>query len=190
MTSFRALSVVGFALGFGAWGAPGGGEAAGETKGTIRISIEVVPSHSGMERVRAIVTNGGEVDQLVNVGVMLGNGKEMFPSRIVLECVAADGKKFEMVREPSHVSGRMDPLIVPLPAGASWTVVLPLRQMDVRELKGTARIGPGTYRVSAVLTGKPVEKGGTNSDTEGLATWRFWTGTVRSGEATVEVGKS
>jgi hypothetical protein len=194
MTSLRTLSAIAFAVGFGACGAlggaetpPDGAEVAKETKGSIRISIEVVPSHAGMERVKATVTNGGEVDQLVNLGVMLGNGNAMFPSAIVLECESEDGKKFNMVREPSGVAGRVDPLIIPLPAGASWTVVLPLRQMNVQGPKGPERIAPGTYSVRAVFTGKPVAKGQTNSDTEGLATWRFWKGTVRSGEATVEI---
>jgi hypothetical protein len=187
MTNFRTLSAIAFASVFGAWGAPEGGEVAGETKGAIRISIEAIPSNAGSERVKATVTNGGEADQLVNLGVMLGNGKDMFPSGIVLECLAADGKKLDIVREPFHVAGRMDPLIVPLPAGASWSVTLPLRRMTGKGPKGPERIEPGTYRVRAVLGGKPVAKGETNGDAEGLATWRFWTGTARSGETTVEI---
>jgi hypothetical protein len=99
------------------------------------------------------VVNGGGRDLLVRIGFMLGNGKTQFPADLRVECRDAGGRKFVLSAKPSFVAGRVDPMLVPLPAGAAYALSLDLRKMTVEEPREATSLPAGKYRVGAVLAG-------------------------------------
>jgi hypothetical protein len=123
---------------------------------------------------------------VVNLGVMLANGKKQLPTAVRLTFTDAAGKTRTFERKVGAVGGRMDPFVVPVPAGGRYT--LPFALADCINADDPAvPLAPGEYRVAAEFTGEKVVR--TNQDVSGLALMRYWTGTVRSGEVALTVPK-
>src|SRR5262249_8982184 len=84
-----------------AWGKPVGGLRLGlcrtEGKG------------EGKVRWMATLENVGDEDLVVNLGLMLGNGKKQLPTALRLIFTDADGKKRFFQRKVGGVAGRVDP---------------------------------------------------------------------------------
>ena len=128
-------------------------------------------------RLEAAVQNTGKKDVVLNVGVMLANGARQYPSALRIMAMDARGHEQTLVIEPAFVAGRLDPLVVPLPAGARYTVPLDLSTAVVQG-KGV-RLGPGTYRIRVSYQGTRVSKAAV-PDTPGLALMNYWEGRARS----------
>ena len=162
----------------------GGADGRGGPNGGLSLEIraDLRPGRIGVSLV-----NAGGGDLLVRIGVMLGNGKTQFPGDLRIECRDAGGRRFVLSSAPAFVAGRMDPMLLPLPDGATYTLSLDLRRMSVEEPRDAFSLPAGKYRVQAVLAGKSVLREETNSDMPGLSTMAFWTGTARSADLEVEV---
>jgi hypothetical protein len=75
---------------------------------------------------RVELRNGGKDDLILNLGIMLANGRKQYPRAIALILTDPEGKSrvFDL-REAGVVASRLDPMIMPLP-GATFTLPIDL----------------------------------------------------------------
>ena len=129
-------------------------------------------------RFRAELRNAGDEALVLNLGMMLANGRMQYADRIHLLLTASDGKQLHLDRlDPPTINGRVDPMVVPLPPGAAMTLPIDLRnyiapQENVWDLALTA----GRYSLSAAYKGEGVSQRSANLDMKGIALMPFWTG--------------
>lgn len=129
--------------------------AWGKAHEGLRIGIySVQPTQAGQDQreFRVVLENVGENDLVLNVGLMLGNGRSQKPEAIRLLITDPEGRLRELHPQPYIVGGRVDPMLVPLPAGASYTIRCTLAQYVLgigKSLESAARLKPGAYRVRA-----------------------------------------
>jgi RNA polymerase sigma factor (sigma-70 family) len=130
----------------------------------------------GKVRLLAVLENVSNEDLVVNLGLMLGNGKKQLPTAVRLVFTDAGGKKRALVRKVGGIAGRVDPFGVPLAAGCRYTVACDLAEyLDEDAARAGELLAPGRYRVRAEFAGKAPD-----IDTTGLALMTYWTGTVES----------
>lgn len=100
--------------------------------------------------------NVGSADVVLDLGVMLANGKEQYPTAIHLSLVDGTGKERRLLPiQPSHVGGRMDPFLVPLPVGATYIIATSLSDYwcpDTKEFQ--IQPMPGHYTIAAFYNGQ------------------------------------
>ncbi len=151
-----------------AWGKPHNG---------LRVGLAVEGQGGAGPRLALALENVGKDDWVVNLGVMLANGKKQYPSALRLTLTDAKGAAYNLRRTPAFVAGRVDPLLVALPAGCRYTL-----RYDLGDFMGEAAAPPtpGRYRAAFEFVGKAVMREETNVDTPGFALMNYWTGTVRS----------
>jgi RNA polymerase sigma factor (sigma-70 family) len=163
----------------------------GEAHNGLRVGIahEGQGREGGGARVALALENVGRDDLVVNLGLMLANGKKQFPAALRLILTDAKGGVRTLHRQPGFIAGRVDPFVVPLAAGCRYTL-----RYDIADFldEDVAKIGmpwaPGRYRAAVEFVGKAVIRQATNLDTTGLALMNYWTGTVRSAELPLELG--
>ena len=135
---------------------------------------------------RAELRNEGVQAVVLNLGIMLDNGRMQYAGGIHLLLSDAHGKQLHLeLRGPGIIAGRVDPMAVPLPPGATFTLPIDLRnclapQENVWDLALTA----GRYRLSAAYKGEGVSQTSANLDMKGIALMPFWIGDVTSPELT------
>ncbi len=151
---------------------PKSAPAWGPTADGLRVGVRFVAG-----RVEATLHNAGKKDVVLNLGVMLANGARHYPSALRITAVDARGQERTLVLEPAFVAGRLDPLIMPLSAGARYTVPLDLGTAVVQG-KGD-RLAAGKYRIQVGYQGKRVPKTAV-PDMPGLALMNYWEGRVQS----------
>jgi hypothetical protein len=132
----------------------------------------------GKVRLPVVLDNVGTADLVVNLGVVLGNGKKQVPLAVRLLFTDAEGKEYTLRRNEPGVAGRVDPLVVPLAACNRYTI-----SCDLEEWR--AQLAPGPYRVRGEFEGNAVTRKEVNADTTGLALMTYWTGTIQSDECRV-----
>jgi hypothetical protein len=93
---------------------PTGGEVISGLQMTIRLGhgegVQSKPPTFIVE-----LRNVGESDLILNLGVMLANGRKQYPNAVALTLTDAQGKSRRLdLREPAAVAGRLDPLDWPL----------------------------------------------------------------------------
>lgn len=122
--------------------------------------------------------NTGNEDLMVNVGMMLANGKRLLPDAIQLVLVDAEGHSRELHLEGvPGVAGRVDDYLIPLRVGSTHSLRLGLDDYWCPKAKEfRIRLKRGEYRVCAKLTSK------------GARFMDVWTGTIQSEAATFRVG--
>ncbi len=131
------------------WGEP--------TKG-LQMSVSVIkPSKAGNVRFQVAIRNIGEQDVILNLGIMLANGKFQLPDRIRLNQADAAGKTRELhfsdKRFPG-VAGRVDDYLVPLRAGSVFSLTLRLEDFWSPEDKDFAvKLKPGKNQIVAHIEG-------------------------------------
>jgi hypothetical protein len=141
-----------------------------------------------MVQLAVALENVGKSDIVLNLGVLLANGKKQLPTAVRLTLLDAANKKHILKGNLGGVAGRVDPFVVPLPAGCRYTLPYALGESaEDDQAQRSARLPPGRYRATAEFTGESVTRRGTNRDMTGLALMRYWTGTVSSGEVTLTV---
>jgi hypothetical protein len=155
----------------------------------LKMSLSVVLGEGDDEATVFNVTfqNTGEKDVILNLGMMLANGKALLPDAINLRLTDADGSQqkyvFHDVRYPG-VAGRVDDYAVPLRAGSSHTVKLSQSNFYCIETKEfRIKLKPGKYSVYAEFRG-----GGAKYDN--LRLLRLWTGSLKSNSVRFKIKKS
>ena len=132
----------------------------------------------GKVRLLVVLDNVGTEDLVVNLGIMLGNGKKQVPTAVRLIFTDAEGREHIVRRNEPNIAGRVDPFVVPLATGNRYTI-----SCDLGEWR--AQLAPGPYRIRGEFEGKAVTRDEVNADTTGLALMTYWTGTIQSDECEV-----
>jgi RNA polymerase sigma factor (sigma-70 family) len=132
----------------------------------------------GQVRLHVVLENGGAEDLVVNLGLLLANGKRQLPMAVSLRVVGGDGKEHVLRLNVPGVAGRVDPFVVPLSSGNRYAVSCDLEQWG-------EPLAPGRYRARAEFVGEAVTKKAINTDMTGLALMPIWTGTITSGDLQV-----
>lgn len=159
----------------------------GQSVDGLRIGIagaRTVPS-SGAE-FNIALQNTGPRDFVVNLGIMLANGKVMFPWAVRLALTDPTGNSRELEIPIPRVAGRVDDFTVALRVGATYAFAVSLDEYWSEATKEfRLKLTPGRYRISAWFDGNGAMVG--NVDMKGVAFLNFWKGTVRSGVLEFEV---
>jgi hypothetical protein len=164
------------------------GEAVSGLQMTIYLDrAEGVPSKAPKFRVE--LRNAAQKDLVVNLGMMLANGKMQYPNAVVLVLTDAQGKSRRLdLREPGAIAGRVDPFVLPIPIGATFSIPVDLDKYWAAESKEfDYKLKPGTYSLEAQFTGRSVSQQEANLDVKGIALMPYWTGTVASNQFRFEV---
>jgi len=129
---------------------------------------------------RVELRNPSAKDLVLNVGIELANGAKQYPDAVEYTLTTPDGRLLHLEpMEPGLIAGRVDPLIVPLPAGASFCFFVDLKKYAApKEKIWELEFSPGRYTVQAEYTGRAVSQLQANLDVKGIALMRYWVGTV------------
>jgi hypothetical protein len=171
--------------------------AWGEPHNGLRIGVYTIQSDKagqGQSDFGVVLENVGENDLVLNLGLMLANGKTQKVHAIHF-LISGAGEPIREMRLRSYgIAGRVDPMVVPLPKGASYTIRCILDQYVVAEPEtgflahDASRLQPGTYKITAVYEGKLVKEF-INTDMEGFGLMPYWTGTIRSAELPFNIAR-
>jgi hypothetical protein len=159
---------------------------AQEEGADLKMSIRTSNAESADSlRVDVAFENLSDRDTVLNLGMMLANGRVQLPDAVRLILTDSGGRSRELhfsdKRYPG-VAGRVDDYAVPLRAGSTYTLRLSLKDYWCPESEEFAlELDPGRYSVRAEFTGNSAQH--LNEDTEGLKFLPFWTGKLRSGVA-------
>lgn len=128
-----------------------------------------------------------EQDYMLNLGVMLGNGRVQLPQAIRLILTDAQGKKRELNFSDKGypgVAGRVDDFIVPLRFGSVYVLRLELDQFwcpDTKEFQ--LNLPKGRYRIFAEYESMGIA----SATSPPIPALPYWKGTLRSNEMEFEV---
>ncbi len=176
-------------LGAAAWSGHGPGKSQ-----TTQLRMSITAPHQEADEnftFRLSLENTGVHDIVLNLGMMLANGKVHLPDAIRLILTDAKGKSRELHfsdRRYPFVGGRIDDYSVPLRAGSSYSIKVSLNDYwspDTKEPR--LNLPPGEYRIRADFTGSGARY--VNLDTQGMKLMNFWRGTLRSDETGFVVPK-
>jgi hypothetical protein len=149
---------------------------------------ETEGAESEGSKFRVELRNAGENDLILNLGMMLANGREQYLEKVVLTLTDAEGKSRRLVdvRGPWAIGGRVDPLVVPLGVGCTFTVPVDLH--NYMYLAGEAKkydvvLNPGIYSVEARFVGEGVSQGAA------AELMPYWIGSLTSNQLRFEVVK-
>ena len=148
-------------------------------------------SQSKMPKFRVELQNVGDDDLILNLGFMLANGRKQYPDAIILTIIDPQGKarQFDLIGH-AGVAGRMDPLILPLPAGSIFSLRVDLDNYRAAASKEFEyKFQRGTHSLEVQFSGKAVSSQEANLDVKGIALMPYWTGTVTSNRLQFEVNK-
>ncbi len=137
------------------------------------------------------VENAGDKDVMLNLGMMLANGKVLLPDAIRLILIDSRGKSRELHfadRRYPGVSGRIDDYAVPLRVGSAYTLRLSLDNFWCHKTKEfRLNLKPGEYHVRSEFAGKGAQW--INCDMEGIKLMNFWQGTLQSDVTVFRIGE-
>jgi hypothetical protein len=146
---------------------------------------------SDLPKFRMELQNIGKRDLVLNLGITLSNGSKQYPDALVLMIIDPQGKarQFDLIG-PAVVAGRLDPLILPLPIGSTFSLPVDLGKYCAAQSKEFEyKFQRGTYSIQARFTGKAVTQQEANLDVKGIALMPYWTGTVTSNQLPFDVSK-
>jgi hypothetical protein len=160
-------------------------QATGPSTRSLRIGISSVRSGNlppaGAEFYVAL-ENTADSDFVVNLGLMLGNGKVMLPTAIRLILTDAAGQARELDfsdRRYGVVGGRVDDFTVALRAGSVYALRVSLNQYWSPTTNEFAlRLASGRHQIAARFEGQGASA--VSFDMQGAAGLNFWKGTVES----------
>ncbi len=149
---------------------------------SLRLTLTQIQDASARPVFRAELHNAGDEDLILNLGMMLANGKKQYADRIHLLLTDPHGKLLHLdVTGPGFIAGRVDPMVVPLPVGATFVLSIDLKDYSAPKEKIWALdLTPGQYTLSAEYTGVGVPQRAANLDMQGISLMPYWTGTVDS----------
>jgi hypothetical protein len=136
--------------------------------------------------------NKGNKDITLDLGVVLGNGELYCPNALELIVIDRAGEvHYLSYGYPAAVSGRVDPFIVPLPAGSAYQLRYPLsRFLEEKAFRPAFSsylsstpfsFVKGKYKISVVIKPFLVTKENLSLDVAGLSLMHYWTGKITSG---------
>ena len=167
-------------------------ETWGEAVNGLRMTIyldraEGVPSK--IPKFRVELHNAAQKDLVLNLGMMLANGKMQYANAVVLVLTDAQGKSRRLdLREPGAIAGRVDPFVLPIPIGATFSITVDLDKYWAAESKEfDYKLKLGTYWLEAQFTGRSVSQQEANLDVKGIALMPYWTSTVASNQLRFEI---
>jgi hypothetical protein len=146
---------------------------------------------SDLPKFRMELQNIGKRDLVLNLGITLSNGSKQYPDALVLIIIDPQGKarQFDLIG-PAAIAGRLDPLILPLPVGCTFSLPVDLGKYWAAQSKEFEyKFQRGTYSIQARFTGKAVSQQEANLDVKGIALMPYWTGTVTSNQLPFDVSK-
>jgi len=168
----------------------GGEPAWGPASEGLRIGISVVAEDADNRTPMfdIWIENVGEEDVIMNLGMMLANGKKQYPVAIRLRILDSQKRSRELHYGDPNVMGRVDDYMVALRVGSRYSVRVSLDKFwcpNTKEFK--LELAGGTYEVSAHLTG--IGPTHPNTGTEGLDLLNFWIGELQSNTATFQISR-
>lgn len=187
------LVAVTLTLGLIAAEPPQAGQPDAQEKGAeLKLSIRATaPESTDSLRFHVTFENVSGKDTVLNLGMMLANGKVHLPEAVRLILTDPDGQSRELHfsdRRYPGVAGRVDDYAVPLRAGSAYTLGLSLKDYWCpKSNEFRLELKPGKYGVRAGFTGNKAQY--LNSDTKGLELMHFWTGKMESDVAQFQIGK-
>lgn len=154
-----------------------------DVQGGLRLSLIQEASPANF---RAELRNEGVQALTLNLGMMLGNGRQQYADSIHLFLTGAHGEQFHLkMLLPPTINGRVDTMVVPLPPGATFTLPIDLRNyIAPQEKVWDLALPAGRYMLSAEYQGDGVAQISANGDLKGIALMPFWIGNVTSRELT------
>jgi hypothetical protein len=141
---------------------------------------------SKLPKFRVELRDAGAHDLIVNLGMMLANGKLQYPDAVDLTLTDAQGVSHPLgLLGPIVIDGRVDPLVVPIPVGAAFSIPVDLDKYVGDELP--RQLKSGFYSLQANFAGRVVTDDETNLDVKGISLMPYWTGTVTSNKLRFEI---
>lgn len=164
---------------------------AAETRLVMSISAAKPKFTNEIPVFHVTLENAGDKDVMLNLGMMLANGKVLLPEAIHLILIDSAGKSRELHffdRRYPGVAGRIDDYAVPLRVGSSYTLRLNLDNFWCPKTKEfRLNLKPGEYRVRSEFAGKSAQS--VNGDMEGIKLMNFWQGTLQSDVTIFRIGE-
>jgi hypothetical protein len=149
--------------------------------GQLRITLGLASEGSRRPpRLSVTFENTGASDYVLNLGLMLANGRDIFPRAVAFDLVDPSGQtRLLEYRFPTHIAGRVDDYPVALKVASRYSVSLSLRDYWVpAERTGEPlALAPGRYRLTARFVGTGAQF--MNGDTT-VGLFNFWIGSARS----------
>jgi hypothetical protein len=130
--------------------------------------------------------NKAEKELMLNLGIMLGNGRKVFPKAVHLIVTDLAGKTRTLQLSEPGVAGRVDDFVVPVAPGASYSLRLRLADFwSPATNEFHIGLAPGDYQLRAVLESKTATH--VNSDMRGIRTMNIWRGTLTSAPIAISI---
>jgi hypothetical protein len=170
---------------------PGRGpEVKAPSANGLRISIsssQRIYKYGSQPQFRVELRNVGDHDLILNIGTMLANGGRQYPDAIgvILNPPTGGEQRLQLIG-PTLVAGRVDPVVIPLPVGARYSVVVNLGKFAPFG-DDPLKLEPGVYAIRARFQGNPAVD--SNPDMKGSALMPYWQGTIVSPKLQFEVAK-
>ena len=163
--------------------------AWGESSNGLRIGISSnsVTMSPTAAKFAVAIQNTGDADRVVNLGIMLANGRKMYAMAVGLILTSPNGVRRELnLRGPAIIAGRLDDLIVALPAGAIYGLAVSLADYDspgAPDFQGG--LVPGRYQIAVRFDGRAATDH--NLDSPGIPLMNVWKGRIESRTLTFEI---
>jgi hypothetical protein len=137
---------------------------------------------------RVEIRNPGNQDLVLNLGIEYG--AKQYPDAVSYTLTTPGGRVLHLESmEPSIVTGRVDPLIVPLPAGAMFSFLVDLNEYAAPKEKVWHLTFPrGRYTLQAEYTARAVQQSQANLDVKGIALMRYGVGTATAAPLVFTIG--
>ena len=124
----------------------------------LQMSISIADSpKADNPKLELIIRNAGEKDLVLNLGMMLANGKVQLPNKISFNLTDESGKtrKFDFFdRKYAVIAGRVDDYIVPLRAGSLYGIRINLDNLySLGTNESGLKLPSGKYQVTAQFEG-------------------------------------
>src|SRR5215471_122391 len=159
---------------------PSQGSSADGLRIGISAATETIPSQ-GAKFIVAL-QNTSNADFVLNLGVMLGNGKVMLPNAVHLQLtdrILGNTLALQFFGGPAAQVGRVDEYTVALQAGATYALPVSLDKYCGPGPTGLGvKLLPGRYQISARFDGRGAMT--KNGDMTGVPLLNFWKGTIQS----------
>ena len=128
--------------------------------------------------------NIGSKDFVLNLGMMLGNGKVQEPDAIRLMLTDPNGQtRGFQCSKVRAIGGRVDDFLAALPVGATYVLRLNLNQYCC--IAPVVKLTAGRYRIAAQFKGRGAQF--VNLDTPGIRLLNFWMGSVQTNPLEFEI---
>lgn len=152
--------------------------------GGLRLRVEPATIENGktlQPQCNVVFENVGDSDLNVQLGFSLANGKSHHTKAVRFFARSKDNKTRTFIYAAiPGVAGRVDPFVVPLPAGSSYTLRCEFDKYADSETGERIDLVAKDYRIAAELIGEAITK--TNQNVRGLTLIPCWEEKVRSKE--------